>query len=272
MRIEGANELEEALVYQREKDAQVAMVRAFLDSAPDPSVAANFTALLKTLESYASSKGGPPDPEALNWTFGGSLFFCMTIMTTIGYGTFSPATSGGQVMVIVFGIIGLAISGLCIGVLTTGFDDSFSWLGKRCGALSFLDPKQNVSRRRHRALFFLGVLLAFWLACSGIFVGTENPQGWSFFEAFYYSFVTFTTIGFGDYAVQYGTNGQGLVPFMVIALLGLIVFAKAIGELAALWISNSGSEEEEGEKGEVVAPSQVEAGEVAAQREDKGRV
>jgi hypothetical protein len=40
------------------------------------------------------------------------------------------------------------------------------------------------------------LFVGFWLASSGIFVASESEQGWSFGTAFYYSFVTFTTIGF----------------------------------------------------------------------------
>ena len=90
----------------------------------------------------------------------------------------------------------------------------------------------------------------------------------------YYAFITFTTIGFGDYDLAYGDGGggpcwwgrqnitrneaapvslrgligspathpdtrqqhagRGIIAFLLVTLLGLIVFAKAIGELASL--------------------------------------
>ena len=33
----------------------------------------------------------------MNWDFYGSFFFCYTLITTIGYGTFSPQSTGGKI-------------------------------------------------------------------------------------------------------------------------------------------------------------------------------
>ena len=45
-----------------------------------------------------------------NWNWIGSFYFAFTIFTTIGYGTFTPATAGGKVLVVVIffpGVIAL---------------------------------------------------------------------------------------------------------------------------------------------------------------------
>lgn len=46
--------------------------------------------------------------------------------------------------------------------------------------------------------------------------------------------MTFTTIGFGDYAINYSDTGRGLILFLLLTLLGLIVFAKAVTEVASM--------------------------------------
>lgn len=66
-------------------------------------------------------------------------------------------------------------------------------------------------------------------------MASEREQDWSFGIAIYYSFVTFTTIGFGDYVITYSEIGRGLVLFTLLTLLGLIIFAKMLSEVAS-WL------------------------------------
>lgn len=82
--LEGGIELERAREYQSAKEEQISYIQGYLQSAADPDLAGNFTALIRGLERYAASNQNAPDPEALNWTFGGSFYFAITIMTTIG--------------------------------------------------------------------------------------------------------------------------------------------------------------------------------------------
>ena len=47
-----------------------------------------------------------------------SLYFCVTMLTTVGYGDFSPETSPGKVAAICFILIGLSLATTCIGPST----------------------------------------------------------------------------------------------------------------------------------------------------------
>lgn len=57
----------------------------------------------------------PPSPEEREyhtWTFYHCLFFCLTIITTVGYGNIYPQTEIGRFFVIFYALLGLPINGI----------------------------------------------------------------------------------------------------------------------------------------------------------------
>ncbi|XP_037094565.1 potassium channel subfamily K member 5-like [Pollicipes pollicipes] len=55
------------------------------------------------------------------WSFIDSVFFCMTVVTTIGYGHISPSSPGGQIFCIVYSLLGIPTSGLLLAGLSDFF-------------------------------------------------------------------------------------------------------------------------------------------------------
>jgi hypothetical protein len=47
-------------------------------------------------------------PSDYNWRFPGAFFFCLTTISTIGYGNYVPVTAGGKAFTIVYSIFGVA--------------------------------------------------------------------------------------------------------------------------------------------------------------------
>jgi potassium channel subfamily K protein 16 len=45
----------------------------------------------------------------LNWSFSGACFFCFTVITTIGYGNYVPATPEGKTFTIFFATVGFVL-------------------------------------------------------------------------------------------------------------------------------------------------------------------
>lgn len=58
-------------------------------------------------EKYMSTRSTAPDDDNLNWTFMGSLYFCMTVITTIGYGSYTPITKGGKCFLMIYALVGI---------------------------------------------------------------------------------------------------------------------------------------------------------------------
>eukprot|EP01062_Namystynia_karyoxenos_P065696 TRINITY_DN5950_c0_g3_i1.p1 TRINITY_DN5950_c0_g3~~TRINITY_DN5950_c0_g3_i1.p1 ORF type:complete len:599 (+),score=149.03 TRINITY_DN5950_c0_g3_i1:89-1885(+) len=51
----------------------------------------------------------------LHWTFTGAMFYCLTVITTIGYGSFAPKTLSGRLFTGVYALLGISIIGQLLG-------------------------------------------------------------------------------------------------------------------------------------------------------------
>jgi len=82
-----------------------------------------------TPQVYAALRhGGLADPDAtvwMNWDFYGSFFFCYTLITTIGYGTFSPQSTGGKIFSAFFALAGIPLFVNQAGELGTAYVEIF---------------------------------------------------------------------------------------------------------------------------------------------------
>ena len=183
------------------------------------SEASNATVQIEALEALVADlrqhcKQAPPSVDNPSWTLAGSLFFALQLMTTIGYGAFVPSTTGGVVFVIVFGLFGIVMSALLVGVLTEAIDDGISrlhalWLAPRHGE-KFVEVFHIAVTTL--ALFTYLILFALVSAMDpSVLVGYDPEAGGAtgpnfgaeFVRSFYFLFVTFSTIGFGDVTLRY---------------------------------------------------------------------
>ncbi|XP_015257392.1 PREDICTED: potassium channel subfamily K member 5-like [Cyprinodon variegatus] len=127
------------------------------------------------------------------WDWGNSVIFAATIVTTIGYGNVAPKTEGGRVFCILYGLCGIP---LClVWISTLG-----SFFGDRAKRLSGILIKKGVSVKKVQltctAIFLLWGLLVHLVIPPIVFMFMEE---WSYLEGIYFSFITLTTVGFGDY-------------------------------------------------------------------------
>ncbi|XP_055842722.1 TWiK family of potassium channels protein 9 [Episyrphus balteatus] len=128
------------------------------------------------------------------WSILQAVFFSSTVLTTIGYGNIVPVTTGGRVFCICFALIGIPFTLTVIADWGRLFATAVSVLGK------YLPKKPSISNVIGKTWFyaiaavcFLGVYLAIG---AGLLLLWEDD--WTFFEGFYFCFITMTTIGFGD--------------------------------------------------------------------------
>ena len=75
-----------------------------------------------------------------------------------------------------------------------------------------------------KALVTLALILAVWLLSALLF--TLSSEGWNFWIGFYCAFVTYTTIGFGEYVP--GDLRHKSMLLMLLVLVGIVFFAELL--------------------------------------------
>ncbi|OXB76620.1 UNVERIFIED_CONTAM: hypothetical protein H355_014511 [Colinus virginianus] len=167
------------------------------------------------------------------WDFSGSFFFSISAITTIGksslpmgwhyslregkgfeieilskqkqgYGNLSPSTVAGRIFCILFALFGIPLNLvllneigqlMLLGVQRSAhhLEEKFHWKIKAALVM--------------KTCALVTGLLLFLLLPPLLF---SSKEGWTYEEGFYYSFITLSTIGFGDYVI--GMNPDRTYP------------------------------------------------------------
>ncbi|KAM7347804.1 open rectifier K[+] channel 1 isoform 1-T2 [Cochliomyia hominivorax] len=134
------------------------------------------------------------------WTFYHAFFFAFTVCSTVGYGNISPTTTLGRMIMIVYSVIGIPVNGILFAGLGEYFGKTFQSIYHRYKKYKMSNDKHYVPPQLSLISTILIALVPgialFLLIPSWVF---SYFEGWSYSLAFYYSYVTTTTIGFGDY-------------------------------------------------------------------------
>ncbi|NXJ48789.1 KCNKH protein, partial [Spizaetus tyrannus] len=138
------------------------------------------------------------------WDFSGSFFFSISAITTIGYGNLSPSTAAGRIFCILFALFGIPLNLVVLNEI-----GQLMLLGvQQCARrLEELFHRQKKASLLIKTCALVTGLLLFLLLPPLLF---SDKEGWSYEEGFYYSFITLSTIGFGDYVI--GMNPDHTYP------------------------------------------------------------
>jgi len=155
------------------------------------------------------------------WDFVNSVIFCLTIVTTIGYGATYPVTDEGRGFCIFFALIGIPLFMACLAVYAQHTANFIRWVCKKIRKVFGGKEEENHNVQQIVTLLFcILVILTFSAYLS-------YKEKWSYFDAIYFTFISFTTIGFGDlYPASTDTLFYFLFVFFII--LGLISLGTVI--------------------------------------------
>lgn len=184
-------------------------------------------------------------------SYGTSLYFCTVSILTIGYGDIAPNSPGSKAFDMVFCFIGVVLVGLIVAmirqVVLTSAAPCIFWHRIELGRQKLLAKleKDNIEltpeeafehmRKIRRQVKFrqanysflitMSAFIVFWLIGALVF---DAIEGWGYFNAVYYCFVTLLTIGYGDFS-----------PTSPLARSVFVVWAFFAVPLMAVFISNA---------------------------------
>ncbi|XP_026747290.1 TWiK family of potassium channels protein 7-like isoform X1 [Trichoplusia ni] len=140
----------------------------------------------------------PPLEE--KWSILQAVFFSSTVLTTIGYGNIVPETFWGRLFCIAYALIGIPLTLTVIADLGRVFATVVSIIAKQLPAMpkccTRVSDANPTGQRSLYAFGAVGFLFLYLSAGAGLFKMWEDD--WTFYDGFYFCFITMTTIGFGD--------------------------------------------------------------------------
>uniref|UniRef100_H0ZBI2 Potassium two pore domain channel subfamily K member 16 n=1 Tax=Taeniopygia guttata TaxID=59729 RepID=H0ZBI2_TAEGU len=140
----------------------------------------------------AWGKGVNPEGNSTNlsnWDFSNYFFFAETVVTTVGYDNLSPSTVAGQIFSVFYALFGVP--------LNLAF---LNQLGKALNA--HLLTLERWMQKPGRAQVVQTLAVAIFLTTGTLLFLVFPPLVFSF----YFTFITLSTIGFGDYVVGMNPN------------------------------------------------------------------
>ncbi|XP_004082856.1 potassium channel subfamily K member 3 [Oryzias latipes] len=204
-----------------------------------------------------------PHKAGVQWKFAGSFYFAITVITTIGYGHAAPSTDSGKVFCMFYALLGIPLTLVM-----------FQSLGERINTLvRYLlhQSKKGLGLRQTQVSMANMVTVGFFFCLSTLCVGAaafSHCEGWSFLHAFYYCFITLTTIGFGDYvALQRDDalqNDPRYVAFCFIyILMGLTVIGAFLNLVVLRFLTMNAEDERRDAREKALVTVNKPRGEVA---------
>ncbi|KAK1889396.1 Potassium channel subfamily K member 3 [Dissostichus eleginoides] len=184
-----------------------------------------------------------PHKAGVQWRFAGSFYFAITVITTIGYGHAAPSTDGGKVFCMLYALLGIPLTLVM-----------FQSVGERINTFVrfLLHRLKKCIGMRHTEVSMVNMVTIGFISCTcTLCVGAlafSHFEGWSFFHAYYYCFITLTTIGFGDYVALQNEHALQTKPeyvaFSFIYILTGLAVIGAFLNLAVLRFMTMNAEDE----------------------------
>jgi len=183
-----------------------------------------------------------------DWSLGDCLYIAIVVMTTVGYGDMVPKTRNGKLYMCGLAILALvtlvATVNVAVGHLVRKSIEKMEKKLEEQSKVHFFDREKGVNRSLFR-LRNASIGMVFFLICSVLVYSNSHWEEGSdrvdmYIDGLYFSLVTLTTIGFGDYT---GTlpidTSVSRVHCCVLMLVGIPFFAAWLGMVIDVMFGSS---------------------------------
>ncbi|XP_078395845.1 potassium channel subfamily K member 9 [Cetorhinus maximus] len=166
-----------------------------------------------------------PHRAGVQWKFAGSFYFAITVITTIGYGHAAPDTDAGKAFCMFYAVLGIPLTLVMFQSLGERMNTFVKYLLKRikkCLGMKSTDVSME-------NMVTVGFFSCMGTLCIGA-AAFAHYEDWNFFHAYYYCFITLTTIGFGDFvALQKDKALQKRPLYVAFSFMYILVGLTVIG-------------------------------------------
>jgi hypothetical protein len=161
------------------------------------------------------------------WSLIDTIYFTIVTVTTVGYGDICPTTDQEKLFTCAFAFVGVGLIGAALGIVMDGIiakeDEIRDNLAKGVSKSS-----ESSAQVISTMIMSVGQILAFLVVGTFAFAALE---GKSLLDAFYFSCITTTTVGYGDLSM---TTDISKFFATIYLIFGTILVAKALGDIAAI--------------------------------------
>ncbi len=134
--------------------------------------------------------------------FGSPVLLKLVNLSFLGYGSIAPSTNAGQIIFMFYAIIGIPMALIFLSQIGVIIDH---WVER---ALRPVERRWGASLSRFiGAIFLLTITLVFFILIPGAIY--NYIEGWTYTESVYYTVVTLSTVGFGDFVPGQAVEGIG---------------------------------------------------------------
>mmetsp|Transcript_8712 Transcript_8712/g.21026 ORF Transcript_8712/g.21026 Transcript_8712/m.21026 type:complete len:371 (+) Transcript_8712:259-1371(+) len=152
-------------------------------------------------ERYLYTRATAPEDDRVSWSFMGAVYFCVTVVTTIGYGTYTPETEAGKGFLLFYALVGIPAFIVMLTIMSETLLSPINMLIKQTVVLlvkqRWLRSTSSVSVSSVAIVLLATFTTLFVLLWSCAFAAYNE---WPYLDAVYFALVTVTTIGFGDFS------------------------------------------------------------------------